>query len=151
MYGGVSRMDDMNTFRAKLEELKKKGADVDPDAIIADLTTPPTTQVVETFEESFDKMAFAVMKEKVIKLLDDFEKFYGPKGRGLSIALHVQKENSADRFSESFPYTDKLSIVNIVDIGTKGKYSPVEIVVDDEMIAAEKQKIAERDARRMEK
>ncbi len=144
-------MDDMNTFRAKLEELKKKGADVDPDAIIADLTTPPTTQVVETFEESFDKMAFAVMKEKVIKLLDDFEKFYGPKGRGLSIALHVQKENSADRFSESFPYTDKLSIVNIVDIGTKGKYSPVEIVVDDEMIAAEKQKIAERDARRMEK
>ena len=117
----------MKDFKAQLDELKRKGADIDPDKIIEDLVTPPTVQIVEEFEASFDKKAFQLLKMKVEKLLGDFEDFYGPKGRGISIAIHVQKDDSADRYSETFPYTDKLSIVHIVDIGTKGKYEPVVI------------------------
>ena len=100
------------------------------------------------FENSFDSKAFQLMKYKVATLLEDFEKFYGPKGRGLSIAIHVQKENSADRFSETFPYTDDLSIVHIVDIGTKGKYEPVVTKIDEKMIEEEKKKVAKRNAQR---
>lgn len=121
----MSNKDGMKAFRKQLEELKRKGADVDVDKIIEDLTTPPAVQVAEEFQSTFDAKAFVLLKEKVIKLLEDFEGFYGPKGRGLSVAIHVQKNNSADRYSETFPYTDNISIVHIVDIGTKGKYEPV--------------------------
>jgi hypothetical protein len=128
----------MKDFKAQLNELKRKGADIDPEKIIEDLVTPPTVQIVEEFEASFDKKAFQLLKMKVQKLLDDFENFYGPKGRGLSVALHIQKEDSADRYSETFPYTDKLSIVHIVDIGTKGKYEPVVVQVSDKDLEDEK-------------
>ena len=140
--------NDVAGFKKQLEELKRKGADIDPDAIISDLTKPPEVTTVEEFENSFDSKAFQLMKYKVATLLEDFEKFYGPKGRGLSIAIHVQKENSADRFSETFPYTDDLSIVHIVDIGTKGKYEPVVTKIDEKMIEEEKKKVAKRNAQR---
>lgn len=136
----------MEGIKKQLELLKRKGADVDPDAIIKDLTAPVPVHKVEKFESSFDNEAFQLMKQKVIKLLEDFENFYGPKDRGLSIAMHVQKENSADRFSETFNYVpDKLSIVHIVDIGTKGKYEPV--VIDEKLIEEERKKVEEKEKR----
>jgi hypothetical protein len=134
---------NMKQFKDQLQELKRKGADIDPEEIIKDLTTPPTIQVVDEFEISFDKQVFGLLKEKVMKILEDFESFYGPKGRGLSVAIHIQKENSADRYSETFPYTENQSIVHIVDIGTKGKYEPVipkkiEFTVSDKDLEDEK-------------
>ena len=137
----------MEGFKKQLKALKSKGADIDPDAIIQDLTTPAPVTTIEEFENSFDKKAFQILKQKVMKLLDDFENFYGPKDRGLSIAIHVQKDNSADRYSETFPYTEKLSIVHIVDIGTKGKYEPVVIEIDEKMIEEEKKKVEEKEER----
>ncbi len=137
----------MEGFKKQLKALKSKGADIDPDAIIQDLTTPASVTTIEEFEKSFDKKVFQILKQKVMKLLDDFEDFYGPKGRGLSIAIHVQKDNSADRYSETFPYTEKLSIVHIVDIGTKGKYEPVVIGIDEKMIEEERKKVREKEER----
>jgi hypothetical protein len=137
----------MEGFKKQLKALKSKGADIDPDAIIQDLTTPASVTTIEEFENSFDKKVFQILKQKVMKLLDDFEDFYGPKGRGLSIAIHIQKDNSADRYSETFPYTEKLSIVHIVDIGTKDKYEPVVIKIDERMIEEEKKKVEEKEKR----
>ena len=137
----------MEGFKKQLKALKSKGADIDPDAIIQDLTTPAPVTTIEEFEKSFDKKVFQILKQKVMKLLDDFEDFYGPKGRGLSIAIHVQKDNSADRYSETFPYTEKLSIVHIVDIGTKGKYEPVVIGIDEKMVEKERKKVREKEER----
>lgn len=134
-------MSGMDDFKKQLEELKRKGADIDPDAIIDEITSPPEVQIIEAFENSFDKHAFDLMKQKVMSLLDDFGSFYGPKGRNLSVAVHVQKDNSADRFSENFEYTDGLSIVHIVDIGTKGKYEPIVIGTDEAAVEKEKQRI----------
>ncbi len=137
----------MEGFKKQLKALKSKGADIDPDAIIQDLTTPASVTTIEEFENSFDKKVFQILKQKVMKLLDDFEDFYGPKGRGLSIAIHIQKDNSADRYSETFPYTEKLSIVHIVDIGTKGKYEPVVIGIDEKMVEEERKKVREKEER----
>lgn len=146
---------DMDAFKKQLEELKRKGADIDPDEIIKEITTVPEQKAVEDFESSFDRQAFELMKQKVIKLLSDFENFYGPKGRGLSIAIHVQKENCADRFSETFNYiTDKLSIVHIVDIGTEGKYQKFDVEAErkwveehNKMVEEERKKVEEKEKR----
>lgn len=144
----------MEGFKKQLKALKAKGADIDPDAIIQDLTTPAPVTTIEEFENSFDKKVFQILKQKVMKLLNDFEDFYGPKGRGLSIAIHVQKDNSADRYSETFPYTEKLSIVHIVDIGTEGKYEKFDpekerlwIETHNKMVEEEKKKVEEKEKR----
>ncbi len=145
----------MEGFKKQLEELKRKGADIDPDAIVAEVTQPPEMHKVDQFKSSFDSDAFALMKEKVIKLLDDFENFYGPKGRGLSIAMHIQKPNCADRFSETFDYIpDKLSIVHIVDIGEKGrtdKFDPEKerewVEQHNAMVEEERKKVEEKEKR----
>ena len=144
----------MEGFKKQLKALKSKGADIDPDAIIQDLITSAPITKIEEFENSFNKKAFQILKQKVMKLLDDFENFYGPKDRGLSIAIHVQKDNSADRFSETFPYTEKLSIVHIVDIGTKGKYEKFDpekerlwIESHNKMVEEERKKVAEKEER----
>lgn len=145
----------MEGFKKQLEELKRKGADIEPDEIIQDLTTPAPVQKVEEFESSFDRNAFQLLKQKAIKLLDDYENFYGPKGRGLSLAIHIQKENCADRFSETFNYIpDKLSIVHIVDIGTKGKYEKFDpeaerrwVEEQNRMVEEEKKKVAAKEKR----
>jgi hypothetical protein len=146
---------DMDAFKKQLEELKRKGANIDPDQIVSDMTTLPEQKVVEEFESSFDRKAFQLMKQKVIKLLEDYEKFYGPKGRGLSVAMHVQKDDCADRFSETFNYIpDKLSIVNIVDIGTKGKYEGFDVEAErkwveehNKMVEEEKKRVEEKEKR----
>ena len=144
----------MEGFKKQLEELKRRGANIDPDAIVADLTTLPENQV-EKFESSFDRKAFQLMKQKVIKLLEDFENFYGPKGRGLSVAMHVQKDDAADRFSETYNYIpDKLSIVHIVDIGSKGKYEKFDVEAErkwveehNKMVEEERKKVEEKEKR----
>jgi hypothetical protein len=56
----------MEGFKKQLEELKRKGADIDPDAIIADMTTPPAVHQVDEFKESFDAHAWGLMREKLI-------------------------------------------------------------------------------------
>ena len=137
----------MEGFRQQLTALKEKGADIEPEEIIQDLMTPAGEKKTEEYMESFDKKAFGLLREQVGKLLDDFENHYGPKDRGLSIAIHIQKKDSADRYADTFNYIDgKLSIVHIVDIGTKGKYEP--IVLDETMIENEKKKVEDREARR---
>ena len=139
--------EGMKQFKDQLNELKRRGADINPEEIIKDLITPPEAQVVDEFEVSFDKKVFGLLKEKVLKLLDDFENFYGPKGRGLSVAIHIQKENSADRYSETFPYTDTQSIVHIVDIGTKGKYEKIIPIPKVEFTVSDKDLEDERNER----
>ncbi len=93
-------------FRKQLKALKEKGANIDPEEIIQELTVPPSKRKKEVFKESFDRKAFRLLREKVDKLLDDFENHYGPKDRGLSIAIHVQKKDSADRYADTFNYID---------------------------------------------
>ena len=139
----------MEGFKKQLKALKEKGADIDPEEIIQDLMTPAGEKKTEEYVESFDNKAFGLLREKVDALLDDFENHYGPKGRGLSIAIHIQKENSADRYADTFNYIDgQLSIVHIVDIGTKGKYEP--LVLDETMIEEQKKKVIEREEKRKE-
>lgn len=136
----------MEGFRQQLKALKEKGANIDPEEIIQELTVPPSKRKKEIFVESFDNKAFGLLREQVDKLLDDFENHYGPKDRGLSIAIHIQKANSADRYADTFNYIDgKLSIIHIVDIGTKGKYEP--LVLDETMIEEQRTKADEKKER----
>jgi hypothetical protein len=77
----------------------------------------------------------------------------------LSVAIYVEKENSADKFSEVFTYIpDKLSIVHIVDIGQKGvtdKFDPVKerewVEAHNKMIEEQKRLVAEKEERLKEK
>ncbi len=136
----------MKGFKEQLNRLKEKGANIDPDEIVQDLIAPAGTKKTEEYVESFDNKAFGIMRRQIEKLLDDFENFYGPKGRGLSVAIHVSKENSADKYADTFNYIDgQLSIVHIVDIGTKGKYEP--ITIDETMILEQKEKVEEKEKR----
>ena len=137
----------MEGFKKQLKALKEKGADIDPEEIINDLRTPAPKEKVEDFKESFDKKAFDLMRRKINKLLDDFENHYGPKDRGLSVAIHIQKENSADRYAETFNYIqDKLSIVHIVDIGIKGVTEIFDPEKERQWTEAHNKKIAEAQA-----
>jgi hypothetical protein len=128
----------LQTLKEKQERAKENVEDIEPinpDEIINELITPAKKEEIDEFEDSFDKKAWSLMRKQIDKLLDDFENFYGPKGRGLSVAIHVQKENCADRYADNYPYVpDKLSIVHIVDIGTKGKYEKIDLKKDKQWI-----------------
>jgi hypothetical protein len=139
---------DFNDFRKQLNELRNKGANIDPDKVIEELTKPVPEKVKEIYEDSFDRKAWKLMRRQINKLLDDFENFYGPKGRGLSVAIHVQKEGCADRYADHYPYIpDKLSIVHIVDIGSKKRYDKIDFEKDREWIEKHNKMVAEQRAK----
>lgn len=128
-------------FKKQLQALKEKGADIDPNAIINEIITPPEKKEQEEFEK-FDRKAFELMRKQIDKLLDDFENHYGPKGNGLSVAIHVQKENCADRYADHYPFVpDKLSLVHIVDIGKKGVHEPFDPEKEKQWVEEHNKKI----------
>lgn len=116
----------LENFKVQLEKLKAKGVDIDTEQIVNEIKNPV---IKEKEESNFNKDNFDLARKKIDKLLDDFYSFYGPKGRSLKVQLYIGKENSADNFSEKFVYEDnKLEVIQIVEIGTKGKYEPVDYV-----------------------
>ena len=131
-------------FKKHLVALKEKGVDIEPNDIINDLTSPPKPKEKEEYEDSFDRKAFGLLRRRVEKLLDDFENHYGPKGNGLSLAIHVQKENCADRYADHYPFVeDKLTLVHIVDIGKKGVHEPFDPEKEREWVEQHNKKILE--------
>ncbi len=114
----------LDNFKKQLDKLKAQGADIDPEQVLEEIKNPV---IVE--EPKFNENWFLLAKQKVENLLNDFHQFYGPKGCSLRVQVYIGKENSADTFTERFVYEEnKLEVIHTVEIGTKGKYEPVDCV-----------------------
>lgn len=113
----------LDSFKAQLEKLKAKGLDIDPDQVIEDIKNP----VIKVKEPEFDDNSFLLARKKIDDLLNDYRGFYGPKGRTLKVEIYIGKENSADTFTEKFE-NGNIEVIHTVEIGTEGKYEPVDCV-----------------------
>lgn len=114
----------LDNFKKQLNKLKAQGVDIDTEQLIKEIQNPVIKE-----EPKFNEEAFALAKIKINKLLDDYQNFYGLKGCTLKVEVYIGKENSADTFTENFPYVpNKLEVIHTVEIGTKGKYEPVDCV-----------------------
>ena len=114
----------LDSFKKQLEKLKAKGLDIDPEQVIYEIKNPVIKKEIE-----FNDNAFLVAKKKIDQLLEDFRSFYGPKGRTIKVEIYIGKEDSADTFTEKFPYEEnKIEVIHTVEIGTVGKYEPVDCV-----------------------
>lgn len=82
-----------------------------------------TTKVLEEndIKPTLNTSALEQVKNQVDKLLKDFEEFYGPKGRGVKIVVHILKEDKNDTVAEKWNYDDNYSVVSAIDIGTAVK------------------------------
>ena len=115
--------DQLETFKLRLEELKKMGVDIDPEKITEEVMQAQIpVDASEKEKEEEDKRLFELIREKVIGLIDDYNNFYRPKGRKLRVVVEIVKENSADKFGEKFIYSDTMDVISVIGIGTKGKY-----------------------------
>jgi hypothetical protein len=110
----------------ELRELKKKldGMAANSSPVLPNIEFESELEPEKT---PFNEKTFKLAKGKIIRLLDDFENFYGPKGRGIKVSIHIVKENNADQAIEEFHYDEKTFVEHVVDIGIKGKYEPVVI------------------------
>lgn len=113
----------LDGFRKQLNKLKNKGVDINPEEIVDEIQNPV---IVE--KPKLNEKLFLLTKQKVDNLLEDFRNFYAKKGCSLKVEVYIGKENSADTFTEKFEYDDKLKVIHTVEIGTKGKYEPVDCV-----------------------
>ena len=118
-------MSQLETFRLRLEQLKEQGVDIDPDKLTEEIVQSHQ-QVLEdekklSEEERIEKR-FQLTLRKVIELMSDFKDHYQPKGRNLKVIIRIEKENSADAYGEKFVYDNDMEVINMIEIGTKGKY-----------------------------
>jgi hypothetical protein len=113
----------MDMFRLRLEQLKAQGVDIDPQKI--------TEEVIESLQpknikdltaEEIEEKAYNLTLKKVIELINDYRDHYKPKGRTLKVIVRVEKDNSADAFGEKFVFDEGMEVINMIEIGTKGKY-----------------------------
>jgi len=114
----------LDNFRMKLEELRKRGVDIDPDNVVEQIIKAPE-ELAKLDKEEREELMFALAKEKVDKLLEDFFSFYRPKGRRLRVAIEIVKDDCADKYGERFVFSDNMSVISVIGIGTKGKYEKI--------------------------
>ena len=67
---------------------------------------------------------------QIDSLIKGYEDYYAPKGRGLRITVEITKENAADTYGERWVFgkDNKMEVISLIHIGTKGKYQPVEAI-----------------------
>ena len=116
--------NQLDTFRMRLEELKKQGVDIDPQKVTDEIVNPQDIPKDLNEEEKREKL-FDLTKSKIISLVDDFKSHYRQKGRKLKVIVRIEKENSADAYGEKFVYDDDMEVISMIEIGTKGKYQKV--------------------------
>ena len=114
----------LDNFKKQLDKLKDKGVEIDPDQVIADILKP-----IEKKEE-FNDWHWSLLERKVKSIMGDYKDFYHGKGCGLKVLFYVSKPDSADTFTESFDYNKDMQVISTVEIGTEGKYIPVDCIGD---------------------
>ena len=112
-----------DNFKKQLKKLKEKGIDINPEQVFADVNKPFKKKEIE-----FDEEHWQLLKMKMESILGDYYDHYRKKGCGLRVFFYIDKENSADTYTESFPYNKKLQVATSIEIGTKGKYEPVDCI-----------------------
>lgn len=120
-----NQKNQLETFKLRLEELKEQGVDIDPEKVTEEIVQAHNRFLDELPKEEKEKKLFELAKEKVISLLDDYQNFYRPKGRKIKIMVEIEKDNAADKYGEKFIYSDDMSVISVIGIGTKGKYEKV--------------------------
>ena len=114
-------MADLDGFKKQLEKLKEStGVDFDTNKIVESVQSTP--------EKAFDKEAFIMARIQLDALVKGFEDYYAAKGRGLRVTVEITKEDSADTHGERWVFGDGIEVMSIIQIGTKGKYQPVEAI-----------------------
>ena len=103
-------MSQLDAFRMKLEELRKRGVDIDPDNVVEQIINAPQ-EIAKLKEEEKEELMFALAKEKIDKLLEDFFSFYRPKGRRLRVAVEIVKDDAAGAENERalLPFVVRIS------------------------------------------
>ena len=120
----------LDNFRSQLQKLVEKGVDLDPEQVIADILKPVVKSKVKKPE--LDEGRWNLLTHKIENILKDYHDFYSKKGCTLKVLFYIGKDKSADTFTESFDYDSKLSVISTAEIGTEGKYEPVDCIGEKE-------------------
>ena len=115
-----NQSNQLEVFRQRLEQLKEKGVDIDPDKVTEEIINPQIPE--DTSDEERREKMYNLTVQKVLQLLEDFKGHYRQKGRKLKVIVRIEKENSADAFGEKFVYDEDVEVISMIEIGTKGKY-----------------------------
>jgi hypothetical protein len=115
-------MSNLETFRMRLEQLKQQGADIDPSKVTEEIVDSHLQLVKDMGKEEREQKLFDLTLAKIVDLVTDFKEHYRPKGRKLKVIIRIEKDNSADAYGEKFVYDDDMQVINMIEIGTKGKY-----------------------------
>ena len=68
---------------------------------------------------------YEMFKMKIDKLFEDFFSFYKTRGRGMEVTVKITKENFGGLHKEETVFDDKVKVIFLAEIGTKGKYENV--------------------------
>ena len=118
----------LENFKKQLNKLVEKGVDINPEQVIEDINKP--------FEkkEEFNEFHWDLLKRKVESILGDYHDFYHEKGCSLKVLFYTSKQNSADTFTESFNYNKDMQVISTIEIGTEGKYIPVDCIGEKDAV-----------------
>ena len=121
----MSQMNQLEQFKMQLEALKASGVDIDPEKITEDVIRGPqerAADLAKLTQEEREKAYFDLAIQKVLQLMSDWKGHYKDKGRRLNVIVRIEKDNSADAYGEKYIFDDNLQVINMIEIGTKGKY-----------------------------
>jgi len=124
----MSQTNQLEQFRMQLEKLKASGVNIDPDKITEEVVKAPqelAQELAKLSKEEREEEYFNMAVQKVLQLMSDWKDHYRGKGRRLNLIVRIEKDNSADAYGEKYIFDDNLQVINMIEIGTKGKYEKV--------------------------
>ena len=124
----MSQKNSLEQFKLQLERLKDQGVDIDPQKITEDVVRSQREReedLKKLSQEERDQKCFDLAVTKVIQLMNDWYHHYREKGRRLNTIVRIEKDDSADAYGEKYVFDEKMQVINMIEIGTKGKYEKV--------------------------